>query len=453
MNDVRQLVLERELEGRLDWLIFLRWFAVVSVFIVITGVYFVLKFKLLLTPLYIGSGFLFAYNSVFFNYNQQLKQHRQQANWFARATRFANVQISLDLLLLTYFIYFTGGVENPFIFYFVFHMVIASISLSNIDAYRQAGLAVGLMLFITILERLAIIPHHHLTGFLPEQMCQMGWIYPAGELFVFATTLFLMVFMTTSIVNRVREGERELIIANQKLAEKDRIKSQYVLKVSHDIQSHLSTIQSCVDVVLNGFTGEIPDKSKGMLQKAFDRSGKLIQFVKDLLDLSRMRSMEEIEKEPLPLKENIYKSLEQFKILADEKKQTLATNLIDNIQVMANQNALDELLSNLISNAIRYTPEGGLIQVEMENSSPRMIRVTVSDTGIGIPEKAIPHIFEDFYRAENAVKETKSGTGLGLSIVKQIVESHGGKIWIESEEGKGTKFIFTLPKVVKKREK
>lgn len=443
----RQLVLEKELEGRLDWLILLRWFAGISVFCVITGVRFAFQFHLLLLPLYLGNAILLLYNSVFCLLNKWLQKNREQLDWFGWATRFANTQIALDLVLLTYFIYFTGGVENPFIFYFVFHMVIASISLSNQDAYRQAGLAVGLMVGVTVLERIGRIPHHHLDGFLPREMCQLSWIYPAGELFVFATALFLIVFMTTSIVNRVREGEEELMIANQKLAAQDKLKSEYVLKVSHDIQSHLSTIQSCVDVVLNGFTGDITEKSRGMLQKAFDRSGKLIKFVKDLLDLSRMRAMDQIEKERLPLREHIERVLEQHKLMADEKQHTIHADLASGIDVMANYHALEELLGNLISNAIRYTPPGGQIDVKMEDHGDHLVLVSVKDSGIGIPEEALPHIFEDFYRAKNAIRETKSGTGLGMAIVKKIIESHNGTMCLESQVGKGTTFTFTLPKV------
>jgi len=467
MNNLKQTISENEIKERLvefvnlrwkeklKWLINLRWIAVVGLFIVITFTKNILKIDLFLLPLYTGNLVLVFCNILFFFYNKRLVSYEEKdKQFFRKANQFAVLQILVDLIILTYLIHFSGGIENPFIFFFVFHMVIASILLSNKAAYLIATLATLLLGTVVICEYFGVIPHYHLTGFLPlerEFWCGSRSIkYLLGVFSVFVSALYITVYMATNIVNRLRREENELVIANLKLEEQDRLKSQYVLTVSHDIQSSLSAIQNCLEVVLNGLTGEISEKSKEMITRAEQRSRQLLQFVKDLLNLSKIRAAKEIEKKLISLSEIINKVVEQLKPKAEQKQLvlTVETDLFaQNYVIFANADAIEHLLINLIDNAIRYTPKGGKITIECGTSTVEgFVEVSITDTGIGIPQEDLPHIFEDFYRAKNAEQFEKNGTGLGLSIVKQILEVHGGEIWVESQVGKGSRFVFTLPK-------
>ncbi len=446
MNDFEKIFLKSELKERLRWLITLRWIAAIAVFFAITITFYVLKIQIPLAPLYIGNSLLFIYNTLFFFYYKKLRSITEDRLFIKIATRFANIQIAIDLVMLTYLIHFIGGIENPFIFYFIFHMVIASILLSRKAAYFQAMAAIFYLGSSVFMEYIGLIPHYHPTGFIPFDQCRLNLIYISGVLFVFSTTLVLTVFMTTTIAHRLREREQELAVLNQKLAEQDRLKSQYVLTVSHDLQSSLSTIQSCLKVVLSDLAGEISEKSRELISRAEQRSTSLLHFVKDLLDLSRMRATREVEKRKVKFSEFIIQIINQLKIKAIEKRLELKTNISNSVIVYANPEALEELLVNLFINAIKYTPSGGKIHIQTQTSANQnFVEVSVSDTGIGIPDEDLPNIFNDFFRASNAEVLEKNGTGLGLSIVKQIIESHGGKIWVESQIGKGTKFSFTLP--------
>ncbi|MFN3966423.1 MAG: sensor histidine kinase, partial [Endomicrobiia bacterium] len=432
----------------LSWLISLRWVAVIGVFIVITVTKKILKIDLPFISLYIGNLVLFFLNVLFFFYNKKIRLYKEvDEQSFKKANRFANIQISLDLIMLAYLIHFSGGIENPFIFYFIFHMVIASILLSNRAAYLQATVAVLLLGIVTTLEYLGNFSHYHLAGFIPEGVCLFPQ-YLLSIFFVFVSTLYLTVYMATRIVNRLREQEKELVIANMKLEQQDRLKSQYVLTVSHDLQSSLSTIQSCLKVVLSDLTGEISEKSREMIARAEQRSRYLLGFVKDLLNLSKIRAAKQIEKKPVSLSEIINKVVEQLRQKAQEKQIVLSVeNSVNPGIIFANPDAMEQLLINLIDNAIKYTPWGGKVTIKYQPSTINgFVEVSVSDTGIGIPQEELPYIFEDFYRAKNAEKFEKEGTGLGLSIVKQIIKSHNGEIWVESQVGRGTRFIFTLPK-------
>lgn len=445
MNELKQSASERELRQRIRWFINLRWFAAIGVFIVITSVRYALKIKLPLFPLYLGNIALVFYNSLFFFYNRRLESRKDSDGYFKKANRFANLQISSDLIMLAYLIHFSGGAENPFIFYFIFHMVIASILLSNRAAYLQATLAIVIFGGVIAGECLRILPHYHLGGFIHEELC-LHPRYLLGIFSAFVSTLYLTIYMATCIVNRLRKGEKELAIANEKLEEQDRLKSQYVQTVSHELQTSLSTIQSCLKVVLSNLTGSISEKSREMIARAEQRSRYVLHFVKDLLDLSKIRATKELEKKPITFSEIARKVIEQLKGRAEEKGVTLSLeNFTTGSLISANPDALEQLLVNLIVNAIKYTPWGGKVGIQTREQ-PQCLQTVISDTGIGISQEDLSHIFEDFYRAKNAEQMEKDGTGLGLSIVKQIIDAHKGEIWVESQVGKGSKFIFTLPK-------
>lgn len=449
MSELGEIFLEKEFNQRLKWLIKLRWFAVIGVFLLITAINYAIGIKLSLPQLYSGSIALLLLNLSFFLYNNLLEKRKDEKNRVITANRlvnrFANLQISLDLLALSYLIHFSGGIENPFIFYFIFHMVIASILLSNKAAYLQATLAVGLLGGIVISEYSGLLPHHHINNFIDSRLCLSGF-YILGIFSVFISTLYITVYMATSIVNRLREQEKELVATNKKLSEQDRLKSQYVLTVSHDIQSSLSTIQICLSVVLGFLSDSLSVKAKEMISRAEKRCQYLLSFVKDLLNLSKIRMTRKLERKSVSLSEIVKKVVEQTREFAEQKGLTLSVENPDrDTAVFADANLLEQLILNLMENAVKYTPWGGKIGITLKDKQ-NSYEIVVWDTGIGISQEDLNGIFDDFYRAKNAEQMEKDGTGLGLSIVRQIVDIHNGDVFVESEIGKGSKFIFTIPK-------
>jgi len=221
--------------------------------------------------------------------------------------------------------------------------------------------------------------------------------------------------MATSIVNKLRFREKELANANKQLAEQDRLKSQYVLAVSHDIQSPLSTIQNCLKVVLDGLTGKIPEKAQEMVSRAEQRVVNLLNFVKDLLNLSRIKASYELDKKDFLCKELIEETINQLKPFAEQKNIFIELQLQKNTSIMhANQDAIMQLLTNLITNAIRYTPNNSKIGIQFKEHSTKKgcFHTMIWDTGIGISEDDKTKIFDEFYRAKTAQEIEKDGTGL-----------------------------------------
>ncbi len=259
MNEVSRFLPRRELRERVHWLIYLRWIASVGLLIVITVSEFVFDIELALVFLYPGAAALPIYNTVFLFYFKRIDTNTDADAWFRKVNLLVNVQICLDLILLLYLIHFSGGLENPFIFFFIFHMVIAGILLSRRAAYTQASLIVILFFLVMGAEALGLLKHYHIGEW---SSCTGNMLFFLVKSCTFAGTLFVTAYMATAIIQKLREQESDLQKANKRLEEQDRIKSQYVSGISHDIKGSLGAIQSCLKVVLNGLTGSLSDGSK-----------------------------------------------------------------------------------------------------------------------------------------------------------------------------------------------
>jgi len=431
---------EEEFLERLKWFIYIRWATVV--FIIIVSLTAINLFKVILPtlPIFLTALFIAVYNAIFKLYLIQLRYEFLSS---ASIRRLAITQSMLDILSLIVIIHFTGGAENPFIFYFIFHTILTGMLLSKKDSYIQAGIISILTIGLFVLEYMDILPHHTAKGFLGINLYKNP-VYVTTISFAFTSTIFIAAFFTVSISERLRLKERELKEANLKLLEKDRLKDEYVTMVSHDLKSPLASIQSLLEVLLGGFAGPVDEKIKEILQRIGKKIEFLHHYTKDLLDLSRIRAEKNLNLKIFNIKEVIDTAAEIAMPKTEGKKIQLNVEIAKQLlDIEADKELITYVFLNLIANAFKYTPSGGkvLVQVSQKNSS---ITVEVKDTGIGIPAQDLPHIFEEFFRASNVAKTTK-GTGLGLSLVKYIIEKHGGNILLESEVGKGSSFRFTIP--------
>jgi PAS domain S-box-containing protein len=227
----------------------------------------------------------------------------------------------------------------------------------------------------------------------------------------------------------------------------DRLKSEFVAKVSHELRSPLSTIHEQLALVLSDMVGGASDQEQHILSRAKEKTQGLISLIGDLLDLSRIEAGA-ICTEFKPVRiEDLLKGIADFlRTRADTRQQTLTLNLPDAPlpPISADPLALESIFGNLISNAIIYTPEGGAITVTAALAGIN-VRVTVSDNGFGIEAPHLEKIFERFYRVKNDKTRFITGTGLGLPIVKGLVDSLGGMITVESTPGQGSTFTVLLP--------
>ncbi len=353
-------------------------------------------------------------------------------------------QISADLLILALILHFSGGVENPFLFFFVFHMIIAGILRSTRQSYLQATLAVLLFGALAVLEAVGVLNHYSLEGFAGHGLYR-DWTYILGMLFVFAITLYLIVYMTTSIGTQLRRQQEDLERANAQLQEKDRVKNEYVLRVTHDIKGHLAAIQNCLDVIAGEILGPLNEKQKDFIDRAHRRTVKCMEFISALLTLTRMKLAGRLEMRPFSLRKCLLNSLALVQNRARDKSVLLNHQIDPQVDTITGEAVLiEETVTNLLLNAVKYTPDGGRVGLEVTRDGTS-VQVRIIDTGIGIPSDDLPRIFEEFYRAGNARAVERDGTGLGLAFARQVVERHGGRIWVQKGPVGGSIFTFTLP--------
>jgi signal transduction histidine kinase len=440
---MENLLKSNSLIGRAYWLIRLRWVAIVTLATATFVAGKVMKVSLPASALYTMSGLVLVYNLVLY----ELLRYWTRGNKDPSPRRIGDIltfQISGDLFILAAILHFSGGIENPFSFFFVFHMIIASILRPRWQSYLQATLAVILFGGLLFLEGTGVIPHHDLTGFSGHGLYHNG-TFVLGFLFVFTITLYLVVYMTTSIGEQLREHQKGLEKANELLQEKDQVKNEYVLRVTHDIKGHLAAIESCLEVVCNGMLGPLNDKQKDFVERAHRRTTKCMAFVMALLKLTRMKLSGRLDVERFSLRNCILSSLASVQSRAREKSIVLDHQIDPAVdQILGEGVLIEETVTNMLFNAVKYTPAGGRVGMEVKPDGG-FVQVKITDTGIGIPETALPHIFQEFYRAENARAVERDGTGLGLAFAKQVIERHGGRIWVENNPGGGSTFTFTLP--------
>ncbi len=454
-----QFPLQAELIERIDWLISLRWLAVVGTLLTIVVVNFYFPGLLLQGPLTAVTAAIALYNFFFLLYARQFRAHESTALRLRQSTVFAYVQITLDLIALTTLLHFAGGAENPFALFFAFHMIIASILLSLTASLLVALLASSLFAAMVLLEYRGLIPHYNLTGIVNPDLCRHE-TYVWASILVMTITLFLVVYLTSSISARLRARTNELLEVsrsheaksqelaelNTKLQKLDAARTKFMVTVTHELRAPVTTIYSCLDLVLGGYASR--EKERQILERAQRRTTELLDLVKDLLELTGARQAEVQAEgaEAIQLANVLCNVEELMRVEAENKDLFLSVDIAPGLPlVRAKPDHIKAVWTNLISNAIKYTEPGGIVVASLTHNLDYVVGA-VRDTGIGIAADDLPKIFEEFYRTANARATCPQGTGVGLAIVKRMIENYSGKVWVESELGRGSKFTFMLPR-------
>ena len=228
--------------------------------------------------------------------------------------------------------------------------------------------------------------------------------------------------------------------------EMDRMKSDFVSMVSHEIRSPMNSLLAQIKIILDGLAGEVTPKQREILERASGKVNNLVELVSELLDLARIEAgMVGRQLEDLLLSEMLEEQVSFHKAGAQQKNITITLQIEEELPaITADKQGIEEVLTNLITNAVKYSPPGGsiLLQAGVDGD---FVSIRVCDTGYGIPEEDLAEIFTRFYRVKDKNTRTIHGTGLGLAIVKSIVDAHHGSIRVESKLEQGTTFTVLLP--------
>ena len=225
----------------------------------------------------------------------------------------------------------------------------------------------------------------------------------------------------------------------------ERTRQEFVANVSHELRTPLSLIKGFVETLLEGAKND-PEKTTRFLQTIEKHADRLTFLIEDLLTISRLESGQIIMNlHSLDMREETQRVADDLRSRADEKQMALDNLVPEGVQAHADADRLQQVLFNLVENAIKYGRPAGRVTIGGGPAAEGKIEMWVRDDGPGIPPESRERVFERFYRVDRARSRETGGTGLGLSIVKHIVQAHGGEVWLKSEEGEGTAFHFTLP--------
>jgi PAS domain S-box-containing protein len=233
----------------------------------------------------------------------------------------------------------------------------------------------------------------------------------------------------------------------RRLKELDRMKSDFVSNVSHELRTPLTAIKGSVDNMLDGLTGDLNEKQLRYLMRIKSNTDRLARLINDILDLSRIEAGK-IDLKPtiLPVFSLAKEIAESLRPLAVEKLISLEVTSSDpEVGAWGDRDKITQVLMNLIGNALKFTPAHGQVNVAIAREGDEWVKISVADTGPGIPPAESKKIFDKFYQIARTDKQTVKGTGLGLAVSKALVEMHGGKIWVTTELSRGSTFSFTLP--------
>ena len=245
---------------------------------------------------------------------------------------------------------------------------------------------------------------------------------------------------TLRTLENLESAKKELEKVNRELREMDETKLKFIGTASHELKTPLTAIKANIDFILSEKGGKVPEDLKPYLQTIQRNTNRIQGTMDHMLDLTRIKSGRlSLSPEPILLAEVVKGYINEIKPV--DKRLSIRLNIPEKLSVLADRNGLHDIFINLLSNAFKFTGDGGQVSVVAGQKDQHVLH-EIRDTGIGIPEDEVVRIFDEFYQVESGKHE---GTGLGLAIAKRLVEEHGGKIWAESQVGKGSTFYFTLP--------
>jgi signal transduction histidine kinase len=448
---------ETALLARCHWLLRARWVFVAALAAGLALSDGWLKLQRHTAPLWAVAAFIAVYNTGFTAFERRPKFCRigERRDVGERIAAFVFVQMALDAVALTVLLSFSGGIQNPIAFFYIFHVALAGILLRRRLCYALASLATGLVVAVAVAHLVAVAPLNYgfLSGVLREDGLRRNGVFVSCYLAAFACTMYVTAYLTSSVAADLRRRESELLSTaealretSQKLAALEERKSQFMLTAAHQLKSPLAAVVSLLQASETGPVS--PEKREEMVARAATRANGALRQVQELLDLARLRALdpERQARQVLDFREVLDSVRATIAAQAEQKRVRIEFQTPDRAAWV--EGVRDDLFTavlNLVENAVKYTDGGGTAAVALRPQNGGW-ELVVSDTGIGIPQAALPNLFSEFFRAGNAIRRKIEGTGLGLSIVEQVVRMHGGRIRVDSDENRGATFTVWLPR-------
>lgn len=357
------------------------------------------------------------------------------------------MQIVADLVVLTIVIHFLGSLETYAMFMYLFHVIFACIFFSRVQALAVTLGAVALYLTCLALEA---------TGWLAPQTILMDsdtlgrarvssdvWTVQIGSALLIWAGIW---YLASRQAGELRQRERDLAVANYRLRAGIEERSRHMLQTTHQLKAPFAAVHANAQLLLGGYCGDLPDSATAIVEKISSRCAVLSQQILEMLQLANLRSAAQVrpEAKDIALGQVLESAVARIEPTATSRGIQIrsALQLID---VAGDQDHLWMVIDNLLSNAVSYSFDGGIVEVQCGHNDDGVAFVVVSDGGIGIPPDKLPLVFDDYFRTNEASLHNKASTGLGLAIVRDVARMWNIRVDVQSAPGRGTRFTLTFP--------
>lgn len=353
------------------------------------------------------------------------------------------LQIVLDLLLLTVLVHIVGSIDSLIACVYLLHITLACVFFGRKESLLVTALAAVLYLGCVGLEISGVLPARSIFAY--SLTVQQRGPVPAVLVAGFSVVLWVAVwYLVGTLSQAVRERDSRLDAANRELVAADERMNRQVLRTTHDLKAPFSGIESNIQVLRMKYSDSLPPEVRDILARIERRGQTLSRRIGDILLLGDLRSQKSSgAPEPVDLGAAIDAAVDNVKERADSRGIVIDAQA-PAVSVAGDQRRFAILFSNLLSNAVSYSLDGGQVEVRVKREDGR-VHVSVADHGIGIEAEALPHVFDEYFRTKEAMQANAMSTGLGLAIVKKIAQDFGLGLRVTSEPGSGTVFDVTLP--------
>lgn len=429
-----------ELNRRFLWFIVFRFVVVaVLIFLAITKPYFFHHIAVERPTLVLMALFLLLFNALYWMHYGHVVKSPDLKLFTRRLSLNVHVQIILDFIVLGILACLCGGIESPLVYFFLFHCVISCLFFRKLVSFAHMVLALLIVYFISLSQLFGFVNCPHFVFPAEAAALYSNNIVYSYYLAGVTAVYFVVWFFAANITDSLKVHEHRLQDKIDELEEMDREKTRYMLVTTHELKAPFSSIQSYVNVLLDGYAGDISDKVGEIMLKIKARCAMLMRMITEMLQLTNLSSLKkkEVAMESVDIVKIIEKVVLRFKAIAAAKNVKIVPPAGASFELVANAEQLDILFNNILSNAINYCYPDTEVDIGVRLIEDNL-KVAVSDKGIGIKKEHLDKVFQEYFRSEKATLVNKDSTGLGLPIAKRIMELHGGRIWIESKEDVGT---------------
>ena len=357
-------------------------------------------------------------------------------------------QIVFDLVVLTAVVHFTGSLETPIAFAYLFHIVLACIFFSRPDSLTVTVLAGVLYSACVTAEVVGFLSS---AGIYADRSLRRQFEESPGldAVHVVSSVCFWFVvwFLASFLSAMVRQRDSQLAETNRRLIETQRERSRHMLRTTHELKAPFAAIHANAQLLLGGYCGVMPEEALDVLHRIAARCRRLSDEIKEMLQLANLRSETTRESQEWTAhdsKELLDWCIGQVIQVAQERRVRIESD-IRSVPVVGVEDHLKMVFMNLITNAVVYSRPGGAVHVRCTPAPDGQAVVQIEDHGIGIHPAKLPKIFDEYYRTDEAARHNTESTGLGLAIVKHVAEEHAIRVQVQSAPDVGTKFTLTFP--------